>query len=135
MVVLDRACMLSQKMLEVCITSLPPWGNRDISISRTIACRVTCHANPFNLQSANVSVIVSYTLLCCGLCFSIQGAFFDRYKKGGYYSYEAEGQQPMMLKVKDWPPDDEFKQRLVRHNQVRVGLREQRRENPVSFYG
>ncbi len=40
--------------------------------------------------------------------------FFEGYEKG---VVDARG-LPRMLKVKDWPPDEDFKQRMVRHNQV-----------------
>lgn len=31
--------------------------------------------------------------------------------------YDVHG-RPRMLKVKDWPPEQHFKERMVRHNQV-----------------
>ena len=45
-----------------------------------------------------------------------QHAFFQHYMYG---SEVDERGRPRMLKVKDWPPDEHFRVRMVRHNQVR----------------
>ena len=44
-----------------------------------------------------------------------QHAFFRGYMRTG----EREGGDERMIKVKDWPPEEDFSSRLVRHNQVR----------------
>ncbi|GFH31894.1 JmjC domain-containing protein, partial [Haematococcus lacustris] len=42
-----------------------------------------------------------------------EAAFFHGYANG---VVDDEG-RPRMLKVKDWPPEQEFRERMVRHNQ------------------
>ena len=54
-----------------------------------------------------------------------QHAFFQHYMYG---SEVDERGRPRMLKVKDWPPDEHFRVRMVRHNQVR-----RRRGSSVQF--
>ena len=44
-----------------------------------------------------------------------QHAFFQHYMTGS--EVDEEG-RPRMLKVKDWPPEEHFRVRMVRHNQV-----------------
>ena len=46
-----------------------------------------------------------------------QQAFFQHYMHGT----EIDAGKPRMLKVKDWPPDEHFSVRLVRHHQVSHG--------------
>ena len=48
-----------------------------------------------------------------------QHAFFQHYMTGS--EVDEEG-RPRMLKVKDWPPEEHFRVRMVRHNQVRRDL-------------
>ena len=49
-----------------------------------------------------------------------QAAFFNRFVKQQELQYQGidvlDGHS--LLKVKDWPQDDQFSQRMVRHNQV-----------------
>ncbi len=55
-----------------------------------------------------------------------QHAFFQHYMSGTELYDDGT---PRMLKVKDWPPEEHFRTRMVRHNQVRSwGLRRDTRE-------
>lgn len=86
-------------------------------------CAASLHANSVCMCVRNMSAFGPPTiglaktthLRCVATIVSLQSEFFREYEK------EHVAGEPM-LKVKDWPPAEDFKERMVRHNQVRLSL-------------